>query len=127
MIVPYELKCRKALIEICWRTGFYGRDLTGTDLFHDKEVFALCFCLHYVEFAPELAYIALDETGKAIGYVLGAADTRAGVDFVAGDIRLDYLGAKDRFFLKFDALAEDRANGTVLQRNSTSLGNLSGQ
>ena len=77
MIVPYELKYRKALIEICWRTGFYGKDLTGTDLFHDKEVFALCFCLHYVEFAPELAYLALDENGKAIGYVLGAADTRA--------------------------------------------------
>lgn len=57
----------------------------------------------------------------------GAADTKAGVDFAGGDIRLDYLGAKDRFFLKFDALAEDRANGTVLQRNSTSLGTLSGQ
>jgi outer membrane cobalamin receptor len=57
----------------------------------------------------------------------GAADTKAGVDFAAGDMRLDYLGAKDRFFLKFDALAEDRANGTILQRNSTSLGTLSGQ
>ncbi len=57
----------------------------------------------------------------------GAADSRAGVDFAAGDLRLDYLGAKDRFFLKFDALAEDRANGTVLQRNSTSMGTLSGQ
>jgi len=57
----------------------------------------------------------------------GAADSRAGVDFVAGDVRLDYMGAKDRFFLKLDALTEDRANGTVVQRNSTSLGNLSGQ
>jgi len=57
----------------------------------------------------------------------GAIDARAGVHFVAGDIRLDYLGAKDRFFLKFDALTEDRANGTVAQRNSTSLGNISGQ
>lgn len=57
----------------------------------------------------------------------GAADTKAGVNFAAGDVRLDYLGAKDRFFLKFDALAEDRANGTVLQRNSTSYGTISGQ
>jgi outer membrane receptor protein involved in Fe transport len=56
----------------------------------------------------------------------GAADSRAGVDFAAGDIRADYLGGHDRFFLKLDALTEDRANGTVLQRNSTSLGNLSG-
>jgi outer membrane cobalamin receptor len=57
----------------------------------------------------------------------GAADSKAGVNFVAGDVRLDYLGAKDRFFMKFDALTEDRANGTVLQRNSTSFGTLSGQ
>ncbi len=79
---------------------------------------------------------ALSTQGRAFrtdGYYIiedgrrGAADTRAGVDFAAGDMRLDYLGAKDRFFLKFDALAEDRANGTVLQRNSTSLGTLSGQ
>ncbi|MBI2688316.1 MAG: TonB-dependent receptor [Acidobacteria bacterium] len=61
------------------------------------------------------------------GFRRGAADTRAGVDFAAGDVRLDYMGAKDKFFLKFDALTEDRANGTVVQRNSTSLGNLSGQ
>jgi outer membrane receptor for ferrienterochelin and colicin len=79
---------------------------------------------------------ALSTQGRAFrtdGYYIiedgrrGAADARAGVDFAAGDLRLDYIGAKDRFFLKFDALAEDRANGTVLQRNSTSLGNLSGQ
>jgi outer membrane receptor protein involved in Fe transport len=57
----------------------------------------------------------------------GAVDSRAGVDFIAGDARVDYLGVKDRFFMKFDALAEDRANGTVAVRNSTSLGTLSGQ
>jgi len=55
----------------------------------------------------------------------GAVDTRAGVDFVAGDIRLNYLGGKDRLAVKLDVLAEQRENGTVLQTNSTSLGNLS--
>jgi outer membrane receptor protein involved in Fe transport len=55
----------------------------------------------------------------------GSVDTRAGVDFVAGDVRLDYLGGKDRMFVKLDILAEQRENGTVLQTNSTSLGNLS--
>jgi len=57
----------------------------------------------------------------------GTVDSRAGVDFAAGDMRLDYIGAKDRLFMKFDALAEDRANGTVAVRNSTSLGTLSAQ
>lgn len=57
----------------------------------------------------------------------GAADTKAGVDFAGGDMRVDYMGGKDRLFFKFDALAEDRANGTLLQRNSTSLGTISTQ
>ena len=40
--------------------------------------------------------------------------------------RLDYLGAQDRLFVKFDVLTEDRANGTVLTHNSTNLGTLAG-
>jgi outer membrane cobalamin receptor len=54
----------------------------------------------------------------------GLADAPAGVRFVAGDTRLDYLGSADRLFLKFDVLAEERANGTALVGNSTGLGNI---
>lgn len=57
--------------------------------------------------------------------IRGAADTKAGVDFVAGNMRLDTFGGNQRLSLKLDILAEDRANGTVLTRNSTSLGTLS--
>ena len=56
----------------------------------------------------------------------GTADRKAGVDFVAGAASLDLFGAARRFFLKVDALAEQRSNGTVLQRNSTGLGTVSG-
>jgi outer membrane cobalamin receptor len=56
----------------------------------------------------------------------GAIDTPAGVDFVAGNLRLDYFAGASRFSAKLDILAEDRANGTVLQHNSSSLGTLSG-
>jgi outer membrane receptor protein involved in Fe transport len=56
----------------------------------------------------------------------GSADTRAGVRFVSGVTRLDYLGANDRFFVKLDILAEERANGTVLTQNSTGLGTIAG-
>ncbi len=56
----------------------------------------------------------------------GPIDTPAAVDFVAGNLRFDILGARQRLFAKLDILAEDRANGTFLQRNSTSLGTLSG-
>lgn len=55
----------------------------------------------------------------------GAADRPATVHFVAGNARVDRFLGPARLFLKFDALAEDRDNGTALQHNSTSLGGLS--
>ena len=56
----------------------------------------------------------------------GRIDTPAGVRFVAGAIKIDSTTDKDRLSLKLDILAEERANGTPLQTNSTSLGTLSG-
>ncbi|HVX66614.1 MAG TPA: TonB-dependent receptor [Bryobacteraceae bacterium] len=55
----------------------------------------------------------------------GTVDERALSRFAAGGARVDLFGARSRLFLRFDALAEERHNGTVLQRNSTSLGMLS--
>ena len=54
----------------------------------------------------------------------GKVDTPAGVEFAAGMLRLDFLGARDRLFVRLDTLAEDRANGTAAVKNSTSLGTL---
>ncbi|MCW5981744.1 MAG: TonB-dependent receptor [Bryobacteraceae bacterium] len=58
--------------------------------------------------------------------IRGAVDREANVRFAAGDAKIDLLGATNRLFLKFDLLAEERENGTVAQRNSTSLGTVSG-
>lgn len=52
----------------------------------------------------------------------GPIDTPAGVRFTGGALRADYTTQRDRLWLRADLLVEDRANGTVLQRNSTSLG-----
>ncbi len=54
----------------------------------------------------------------------GPVDQLAGVEFVSGVIRLDYLAARDKFFLRLDTLAEQRKNGTPLTPNSTGLGSL---
>lgn len=54
----------------------------------------------------------------------GRADTQAGVEFAAGLIRFDVLGRRDRLFVRLDTLAEDRANGTGLVKNSSSLGTI---
>lgn len=52
----------------------------------------------------------------------GPIDTPAAVRFAGGSARIDHAGARHRLFTRFDALAEERDNGTRLQRNSTSLG-----
>ncbi len=56
--------------------------------------------------------------------VRGVVDRKAYVRFLTGETRLDLLGGEQRLFLKLDALAEERGNGTALQTNSTTLGNL---
>lgn len=55
----------------------------------------------------------------------GPVDTEANVRFVAPQLRFDYFGGRDRLYLKSDILIEERANGTTVQRNSTSLGAIS--
>jgi len=55
----------------------------------------------------------------------GLADRPARSRFTAGDLRLDADRGAQRLFLKLNVLAEERANGTALRRNSTSLGSLS--
>ena len=55
-------------------------------------------------------------------YARGSIDQKADVRFVTGMLRGDYLGGGTRVFLKTDILAEERANGTPLQNNSTGLG-----
>ncbi len=76
---------------------------------------------------------ALSGNGRAFttdGYfiiptpVRGTVDREANVRFVAGDVRFDVLGARQRFFLKTDVIVEDRGNGTPIQRNSTSMGSI---
>ena len=54
--------------------------------------------------------------------IRGAADRKAGVDFVTGDVKLDWFGTKERVSVKGNILAERRENGTAVTRNSSSLG-----
>lgn len=56
----------------------------------------------------------------------GRVDTAAGVRFAAGAFKADYSTDRERISLKVDILTEERANGTPMQTNSTSLGTLSG-
>lgn len=76
---------------------------------------------------------ALGASGRAMrtdGYFLvppesrGPVDERAGVRFVASAVRASYNDGVRRLMLRADVLAEERANGTTLTRNSTGAGTL---
>lgn len=54
----------------------------------------------------------------------GLIDTPANVRFAAGAIKIDHNTQRQRISLKLDVLTEERANGTPMQTNSTSLGTL---
>ena len=55
----------------------------------------------------------------------GVVDIPAAVRFVTGDVKMDLFAGANHVFTKADILAEERANGTPLQNNSTGLGTVS--
>ena len=57
--------------------------------------------------------------------IRGKVDTRAGVRFATGDVRVDYYSNFGDFFFKTDVIGEERQNGTTLTHNSTGLGTIS--
>jgi outer membrane cobalamin receptor len=95
--------------------GNKGTHLAGVGLSHQWNKFAASA---RIRGHTSDGYYIVQESRR------GLVDTPANVDFLAGDTRLDYLGASDRLFVKLDILSEHRDNGTVLTENSTGLGNI---
>ena len=75
-IRPYRPEDRAALQHICVRTALEGGD--SRSVYPDQELMPSIFALPYAVLEPELAFV-LDDGGRAVGYILGAADTE---DFV---------------------------------------------
>jgi ribosomal protein S18 acetylase RimI-like enzyme len=68
----------RGIAEVLYRTGFLGEDLTGRGLFGDKRLFAIANTDCYVRRETRNAFVAVEEsTRKILGYIIGAADTRA--------------------------------------------------
>jgi ribosomal protein S18 acetylase RimI-like enzyme len=62
------------LYEICLRTAAAGED--ATDLVTDPRLFGEVYAAPYAALEPEHAFVLDDGDGQAVGYVLGALDTR---------------------------------------------------
>lgn len=73
-IRPYLPSDRSDIADVCVRTGDGGADATG--LFSSDGLLPDIYALPYVDHEPELAFV-VDNGERAVGYILGTADTRA--------------------------------------------------
>ncbi|MEV0490077.1 GNAT family N-acetyltransferase [Streptomyces atratus] len=62
-----------ALSDICVRTADNGGD--SRHLYPDPELVPSIFATPYAYLEPDLAFVIDDGTGRAVGYILGTADT----------------------------------------------------
>ncbi|MFF7280392.1 GNAT family N-acetyltransferase [Streptomyces griseorubiginosus] len=72
-IRPYRPEDRDALDDICVRTAHVGQD--ARPHYRDPGVFPAAFAQPYVHLDPDLAFVLDDGAGRAVGYVVGTADT----------------------------------------------------
>lgn len=82
-IRPYQPNDRDAVADICVRTAAGGQDARG--IYSDDLLMPDVYCLPYVTYAPDLAWVVDDAAGHPIGYVLAVADTRDFVDWYAAE------------------------------------------
>lgn len=72
-IRPYRGSDRAAVYDICVRTADVGQDARGQ--YSSDDLMPDLFAGPYVELEPELAFVLTDRDDRAVGYVLGTADT----------------------------------------------------
>ncbi|MER7168427.1 GNAT family N-acetyltransferase [Micromonospora sp. NPDC000207] len=72
-IRPYAPTDLDAVYDICVRTAADGGDARGT--YSTDLLMGDLYAAPYVTLEPEHAYVLDDGTGRAVGYVLGTADT----------------------------------------------------
>ncbi|WP_255368568.1 N-acetyltransferase [Agromyces sp. CF514] len=78
-IRSYQATDRDDVARICTLTAAGGGDASG--VYSDDLLMPEVFALPYVTYEPDLAFIVDDGAGRAVGYILGVADTAAFVDW----------------------------------------------
>ncbi|GGW14318.1 acetyltransferase [Streptomyces capoamus] len=84
-IRPYRPADRDAVADVCVRTAHLGGDSRA--LHPDQRLVPALFAEPYCHFDPDLAFVLDDGTGRAVGYVVGTADTGRFVE----DFRRDWI------------------------------------
>ena len=70
---PYRPADRRAIYDICVRTADLGGDARGR--YSTDDLMGDLFAGPYLHLDPHLAFVLDDGHGRAVGYVLGTADT----------------------------------------------------
>ncbi|MFF2327786.1 MULTISPECIES: GNAT family N-acetyltransferase [unclassified Streptomyces] len=70
---PYRPSDLPDVADICVKTAHNGED--STSLYPDTELMPSIFSHPYVRLEPEVAHVLDDGRGRAVGYILGTADT----------------------------------------------------
>ncbi|MEU1253640.1 GNAT family N-acetyltransferase [Streptomyces chartreusis] len=73
LIRLYRPGDREAVEDICVRTAHLGGD--SRPHYRDPGIFPATFAVPYAVLEPDLAFVLDDGDGRAVGYVVGAADT----------------------------------------------------
>ncbi|MFE1191737.1 GNAT family N-acetyltransferase [Streptomyces olivaceoviridis] len=73
LIRPYRPADRDAVADVCVRTAHNGGDSRA--LYPDQRLMPSLFAEPYCRFDPDLAFVLDDGTGRAVGYIVGTADT----------------------------------------------------
>jgi ribosomal protein S18 acetylase RimI-like enzyme len=74
-IRPYRRGDDTALMRVCLETGAAGKDATG--MLEEPDLLSHVFLLPYLALEPDLASVVAPGDGPAVGYVLGALDSRS--------------------------------------------------
>ncbi|MEV6057337.1 GNAT family N-acetyltransferase [Streptomyces sp. NPDC052107] len=78
VIRPYHPADRAAVADVCVRTAHNGGDSRA--LYPDERLMPALFAEPYCHFGPDLAFVLDDGTGRAVGYIVGTADTERFVE-----------------------------------------------
>jgi ribosomal protein S18 acetylase RimI-like enzyme len=77
IVRPYRPEDRADVYDVCVRTAHNGGD--SRHIYPDQELMPSIFAGPYLYLEPDLAFV-LDNGGRAVGYILGTADTAAFVE-----------------------------------------------
>ncbi|MFF0223743.1 GNAT family N-acetyltransferase [Streptomyces sp. NPDC004629] len=73
VVRPYRPADHDAVEDICVRTAHLGQD--SRPHYTDPAIFPATFAAPYLRLEPESAFVLDDGAGRAVGYILGTADT----------------------------------------------------